>query len=87
MRSIEAGGMKLLDQRLRQSRLALDLVAMAADDRPQSGRGLHRRLGIDVGRQAPVFRNLPHWAGMFRWPSGGVKRYTKLGLRAGEMRR
>ena len=75
--TVEAGGVKLLHQRFRQALRALDLVVIAADDRPQSGRGLYRRLGIDVGRQALVFRNLRHSAGMFRWPSGGVKRYCR----------
>jgi len=61
--AVEASGMKLLDQRFWQALLALDLVAIAADDRAQSGRGPHRRLSIDVGRQELLFRNLPHWAG------------------------
>jgi hypothetical protein len=69
--------MEPLHQRFRQALLALDLVVIAADDQPQTGRGLYGRLGIDVGRQALVFRNLPHWPGMFRWRSGGVKRYCR----------
>jgi len=34
-------------------------------------------LGLDVVGQAQVVGNLSHWAGMFRWPSGGVKRYCR----------
>jgi len=48
--AVEAGGMEPLDQRLRQSLLLLDLVAIFADDRPQSGGRPHERLGVDVGR-------------------------------------
>ena len=58
--AVEAGGVELLDQRLRQALPALDLVVIAADDRPQSGRGPHGRLRIDVGRQALLVRNLSH---------------------------
>jgi hypothetical protein len=42
--------MEPLDQRFRQSLLLLDLVAIFADDRPQSGGRPHERLGVDVGR-------------------------------------
>ena len=75
---VEAGGMELLDQRFRQPLLSLDLVAIAADDRPQCSRGLHEGLRIDVGRQEALFRDLPHWAAMFRWRTGGVKRYCRV---------
>ena len=47
---VEAGRVTLLDQRLRQALLTLELVVMAADDRPQRGRGPHRGLSLDVGR-------------------------------------
>jgi hypothetical protein len=57
---VEAGGMELLDQRFRQALLALDLIAIAADDRPQSGGGLNQRLSVDIGRQARVFGNPRH---------------------------
>src|SRR5437867_4407958 len=57
---VEAGGMKLLHQRLRQALLALDLVVVAADDRPQRGCGPHRGLSIDIGGQEVFFRNLSH---------------------------
>src|SRR5881628_1245702 len=57
---VEAGGMKLLHQRLRQALLALDLVVVAADDRPQRGCGPHRGLSIDIGGQEVFFRNLLH---------------------------
>src|SRR5262249_40053390 len=46
--AVEARGMKFLDQRLRQALLAVDLVVLATNDRPQSGRGPHERLTIDV---------------------------------------
>ena len=72
---IEAGGVKLLDQRLGQALLPVDLVAVAADDRLQRGRRLHDRLGIDIRGQDLVVRDLSHRVRMFRWPSGGVKRY------------
>src|SRR5207249_8478284 len=75
--AVEAGGVKLLDQRLRQALLSLDLLAIATDDRPQSSCGLHRGLSVDVGRQEGFVRNLSHWAGMFCWRSGGVKRYCR----------
>src|SRR5262249_61878392 len=75
---VDAGGMELLDQRFRQPLLSLDLVAMAPDDRPQCSRGLHEGLRIDVGRQEALFRDLPHWAAMFRWRTGGVKRYCRV---------
>ena len=75
--AVEAGGMKLLDQRLRQALLALDLVVIAADDRLQRGRRSHRRLSVDLVRQALLFRNLPHVERMFRWRSEGVKRYCR----------
>jgi hypothetical protein len=48
--AVEAGGVKLLDQRFRQALLALDLLAIAANDRPQGGGGLNRRLSVDIGR-------------------------------------
>src|SRR5262249_20348347 len=73
--AVEAGGMKLLDQRLRQALLALELVVVAPDDRLQRGGGPHRRLSLDVGRQPLVFRDLAHVQRMFRWRKGGVKRY------------
>ena len=57
---VEAGGMELLDQRFRQALLALDLIAIAADDRPQGGGGLNRGLSVDIGRQARVFGNPLH---------------------------
>ena len=58
--AVEAGGMELLDQRFRQALLALDLIAIAADDRPQGGGGLNRGLSVDIGRQEPIFGNLLH---------------------------
>jgi hypothetical protein len=69
--------MKLLDQRLGQALLPLDLVVVAADDRPQRRRRSHRRLSVDLVRQAVGFRNLPHVRRMFRWRSEGVKRYCR----------
>src|SRR5882672_9082574 len=68
--------MTLLDQPLGQALLALDLVVIAADDRPQRGRGPHRGLSVDIGRQAILFRDLAHRPRMFRWRSGGVKGYS-----------
>jgi len=41
---------KLFDQPLRQALLALELVVMRADDRPQRGRGLDWALSLDVSR-------------------------------------
>src|SRR5467141_3397629 len=54
---------------------------MTADDRPQSGRGLHHGLRVDIGGQPLLFGNLPHWAaraGMFRLRRRGVKRRAIL---------
>ncbi|HWN17078.1 MAG TPA: hypothetical protein VNU02_24680 [Candidatus Dormibacteraeota bacterium] len=42
--------MELLDQRLRQALLALELVVIRADDWPQRGRGLDWGLSLDVSR-------------------------------------
>jgi hypothetical protein len=55
--------------------LALDLVAMGADGRPQCGGGPDRGLSLDVLRQALPVAGLSHVAGMFCRPRGGVKRW------------
>src|SRR5262249_58729414 len=46
---VETRGTELLDQRLRQALLALDLVVMVANDRSQRSRCLNARLGVDIG--------------------------------------
>ena len=48
--AVEAGGVQLLDQGLRQALLALDLLMIVADHRPQGGRGLHQGLRVDIDR-------------------------------------
>ena len=48
--AVEAGGVQLLDQGFRQALLALDLLMIAADHRPQGGRGLHQGLRVDIDR-------------------------------------
>ena len=48
--AVEAGGVQLLDQGFRQALLALDLLMIAADHRPQGGRGLHWGLRVDIDR-------------------------------------
>src|SRR5438046_7784319 len=69
--------MALLDQRLRQALLALELSVIPADDGLQRRGGLHHRLRVEIGGQPFVFGNWPHWparAGMFRLRRRGVKR-------------
>ena len=48
--SVEAGGVQLLDQGRRQTLLALDLLAIAAEHRLQRRRSLHHWLRVDVRR-------------------------------------
>jgi len=48
--AVEAGGVQLLDQCFRQALLAFDLLMIAADHRPQGGRGLHWGLSVDIDR-------------------------------------
>jgi hypothetical protein len=42
--------MQLLDQGFRQALLALDLLMIAADHRPQGSRGLYQGLSVDIDR-------------------------------------
>ncbi len=53
--AVEAGGVQLLDQRWRQPLLALDLLMVVAQHRPQGGCGLHHGLRVDIDRQARLF--------------------------------
>ena len=46
--AVEAGGAQLLDQGFRQALLALDLLVIVAEHRPQGGRGLHHGLRVDI---------------------------------------
>jgi hypothetical protein len=48
--AVEAGGVQLLDQGLRQALFAFDLLMIAANHRPQGGRGLHQGLRVDIDR-------------------------------------
>src|SRR5712691_5439361 len=48
--AVEAGGVRLLDQGLRQALLALDLLMITADHRPQGGCGLYQGLRVDIDR-------------------------------------
>ena len=72
--AVEAGGVKLFDQCLRQSLLALELVVMATNDRLQSRRRPHERLTIDVSWQAILGGDLSHGADvpLAEWRCQGV---------------
>ena len=61
---VEAGGVELLDQRLRQALLALDLVVIPADDRAERQGGLHRGLSVDVNGEALCGGDLRHRASL-----------------------
>src|SRR5262249_21385219 len=50
--AVEAGGVELLDDRLRQALLALDLLAIAADGRWKRRGRLTQGWSVDIGRQA-----------------------------------
>ena len=58
--SVEAGGVQLLDQGRRQALLALDLLMIAAQHRPQRGGSPHQGLRVDIRRQARVFDHRVH---------------------------
>src|SRR5205823_3648735 len=73
----------LLDALVRQpERDELGDVVVAeipADGAGALGQQLHdAQIGPQVGRQEALFRDLPHWAAMFRWRTGGVKRYCRV---------
>src|SRR5262249_4798541 len=72
--AVEPGGVKLLDQHLRQALLALELVVMATNDRLQSRRRPHERLTIDVSWQAILGGDLSHGADvpLAEWRCQGV---------------
>ena len=57
---VEAGGVQLLDQGWRQALLALDLLMIGAQHRPQRGRCLHHGLRVDICRQARLFGHRVH---------------------------